>query len=192
MDVIVLAVNPVIATIGQIAAIIICLFIFIFILLAVAFNVAMAFGMAWVREKVIAIKLLRPAVESVNKASEAAAHGVSPADNESDVVWAIATVPAQTHMIDKKVDQVTDRVANYAIEFRARAEQGKAIVTTFFRPRPRARREGLAVADGHVSSSGTGYPAVSQERVTTAPVKGERDGHRRDVPVDQLHDVSSR
>src|SRR5689334_24598761 len=82
----VLAVNPILAAWGQVAAIVICLYILIFVLIAVAFNLGMAFGVAWVREKVELLKMLRPYVDSVNKTSEAAVHGVPPVENENKIV----------------------------------------------------------------------------------------------------------
>jgi hypothetical protein len=181
MAALVLAVNPIIATIGQIAAIIICLFIFIFVLLAVAFNLGIAFGMGWVREKVNLIKMLRPVVESVNKASESAVQGGNPADNESSIVRTIATVPAQLHNIDKKVEQTTDRIANVAIEVRARAEQGKAIVQAFLRPRTSRRAISASVDGKGLESKRPGYRALTQEQAPVMPVASEHNGYRRDV-----------
>ena len=70
--------NPLLETAGQIAAIIICVFVFVFIILAVAFNVAMAFGMSWLSGKIQMIKMLRPTVESVNKTTESALKGIPP------------------------------------------------------------------------------------------------------------------
>ncbi len=51
------AANPILAMLGQIAAIVICLFMLIFVLLAVAFSVVMTFAMSWVREKADLIKI---------------------------------------------------------------------------------------------------------------------------------------
>ncbi len=185
-----LAANPVIATIGQIAAIIICLFVFIFVLLAVAFNLAMAFGLGWVQEKVNIIKMLRPAVDSVNHASEAAAHGGDPAENKNPVVRAVATVPAQMNNVDKKVEEATDRVANTAIEVRARVEQGKAIVRSFFQPVRRATPAPLISQSTEVRSPA--YQALGPEEIPAVPAEhASNDGYRRD-DASQLRDVPAR
>ncbi len=184
-----LAANPVIATIGQIAAIIICLFVFIFVLLAVAFNLAMAFGLGWVREKANLIKMLRPVVDSVNHASEQAAHGGDPAENKNPVVRAVATVPAQMNTIDRKVEETTDRVANAAIEVRARVEQGKAIARAFFRP---IKREAPAPLIGQsVEVKTPAYQALKPEEIPVVPVENATNGYRRD-DASQLRDVPAR
>jgi hypothetical protein len=131
----ILAVNPVIASLGQVAAIIILLFVFVFVVIAVAFNLAMAFGLAWVREKAELFKLLRPSVDSINKTSESAIQGTPPAASENAIVRTVAQVPAQVSAADKKVVQVSDTVAEKVIEYRARTMQAKAIVSTFFAPK---------------------------------------------------------
>lgn len=189
MAALVFAVNPIIATIGQISAIVICLFIFIFVLLAVAFNLAMAFGLGWLREKANLIKMLRPAVDSVNHASEEAAHGGDPAENENPVVRAVATVPAQMNTIDRKVEETTDRVANTAIEVRARVEQGKAIARAFFRPARPATPAPLISQSAEVRSPA--YRALGPEEIPAIPADGANNGYRRD-DASQLRDVPAR
>ena len=191
MAALVLAVNPILATIGQISAIILCLFIVIFVLLAVAFNLAMAFGLGWVREKANLIKMLRPVVDSVNHASERAAHGSDPAENKNPVVRAVATVPAQMNTIDKKVEETTDRVANLAIEGRARVEQGKAIVQAFFRRKPAASTPLISQSTPVVST--TAYSGLPQDipAVPVVPVESASNGYRRD-DTSQLRDVPAR
>jgi len=190
MATLVFAVNPIIATIGQIAAIIICLFIFIFVLVALVFNLAMAFGLGWVRDKANLIKMLRPVVESVNKASDQAAQGGDPAENQNAVVRAVATVPVQMNTIDKKVEQTSDRVANVAIEVRARVEQGKVIARAFFRP---IEREPASQLDGQstVGKKSPAYKAVKPEEILVAPTESASNGYQRD-DASQLKDVSAR
>src|SRR5437763_14094355 len=100
-----LAVNPILAAWGQIAAFVICFYILVFVLIAVAFNVGMSFGLAWVREKVELLKLLRPYVDSVNKTSEEAVQGVPPVENENKIVQTVAEVPVRAHSIDREGDQ---------------------------------------------------------------------------------------
>src|SRR5207248_10831787 len=113
---------------GQVAAIVICFYILVFVLIAVAFNLGMSFGLAWVREKVELLKLLRPYVDSVNKTSEAAVQGVPPTENENKIVQVVAEVPVRVHTIDKQVDQGSERVTRSVIEFRARTVQVQTIV----------------------------------------------------------------
>src|SRR5437763_12782820 len=115
--------NPWLETTGQSAAIIICVFMFVFIILAVAFNLAMAFGMSWLAEKIQVIKMLRPTVDSVNKATESALQGIPPDRNQNGVIRTVATVPTTMHNLEHKVDQTTDKVADAVIEFRARTVQ---------------------------------------------------------------------
>lgn len=185
----VFAVNPIITTVGQIAAIIICLFVFIFVVVALAFNLAMAFGLGWVREKANLIKMLRPVVESVNKASDGAVHGSDPAENQNAVVRTVATVPVQMNAIDKKVEQTSDRVANVAIEVRARVEQGKAIARAFFRP---IRREPSSQLDGRsLVGKSPAYKKAKPEEILVAPTEGASNGYQRD-DASQLKDVSAR
>jgi hypothetical protein len=187
----VFAVNPVIATIGQTAAIIICLFIFIFVLLAVVFNLAMAFGLGWLRDKANLIKMLRPVVESVNQASDQAVHDGDVAEDQSAVVRAVATVPMQVNTIDKKVEQTADRVANVAIEVRARVEQGKAIARAFLRS---ARRELASHQNGKdpVVKSPAYKIVKPEEEIPVVPMtESARNGYRRD-DASQLRDVSAR
>src|SRR5437588_5887597 len=129
-----IAANPILAMWGQIAAIVICLFVLIFVLLAVAFNVLMAFGMTWVREKVDLIKMLRPTVESINKASESVSQGVAPTANENAIVRTVASLPTNVHAIEKKVQRSTDPAANVVIEIRARTVQVQTVVKAFLLP----------------------------------------------------------
>ncbi len=190
----VLAVNPVIATIGQIAAIIICLFAFIFILLAVALNLGLALGLGWLREKAELIKLLRPTVNSVNKAAESASRGVAPSANENVVTRVVSTVPLQMHNIDQKVEQGSDRVANAVIEFRARTVQAQTVVKAFLRPNSMKRLPAPAssVADEQgLQFRSPGYRALMEEKVPAAPIHAETgDGYAQTITASQLRDAS--
>src|SRR5215472_3630842 len=109
--------NPWLETIGQIAAIIICLFVFVFVLLSVAFNLAMVFGMSWLSEKIRVIKLLRPTVESVNKATESALQGTPPDESQHRMIRTAASIPTTVHNLEKKVDQGTEKVADAVSSF---------------------------------------------------------------------------
>lgn len=144
----VLAANPVLAMLGQMAAIVIGLCVLVFILLAVAFNVLMTFVMTWVSEKIDFIKMLRPTVESINKARELVNQGVAPTTNENPMVRRIASLPTNMHAFDKKVEQSTDRVANAVIEFRARTVQVQTVVKAFLLPRVMRPKPAILATDG--------------------------------------------
>src|SRR5690348_7839804 len=131
---VIIAANAILAMWGQIAAIVICLFVLIFVLLAVVFNALMAFVLTWVREKVELIKILRPTVESINKASESVSQGIAPTAHENTIVRTVASLPASMHAIDKKVEQSTHRIVNAVIEFRARTVQVQTVVKAFLLP----------------------------------------------------------
>ncbi|QBD79162.1 hypothetical protein EPA93_25560 [Ktedonosporobacter rubrisoli] len=130
----VLAANPILATGGQLAGIIICFYILIFVMLALVFNLVMAFAMGWIREKIELLKKLRPMIESINESTEAVSQGVEPAAYENTAIRTVATIPARVNAADKKVDQAADRVADAVIEFRARTVQAQTIVKAFFLP----------------------------------------------------------
>lgn len=181
----VFAVDPTLAAWGNLAAIIICLYAVVFVLLAVAFNLAMAFGLGWLREKAEIIKRLRPTVDSVNHTTELAERGVEPEANTNKIVRSIAQGPVAIHTIDKKVDEGADRVAHYAVEFHARTEQVKAIARTLFMPRRAqqiSERASTEVDGQGLQFSSPGYRALMSEKVsdhqdtsvplTEAPVTG--------------------
>jgi len=127
--------NPILATGGQIAAIVIGLYAVLFIIIAVAFNFAMAVVFSWTREKVKIIQMLRPTVDSVNKTSEAMTQGVPPPANENRIVETVAQGPAQVQKLDRQVEQATDKVANAVIEFRARTIQVQTVAKALFAPK---------------------------------------------------------
>jgi hypothetical protein len=131
----VFAVNPILAIAGQIAAIVICLFLLILVLLAVAVNLGMAFGLSLLRDKIEVVKKLRPYVESINtETKETVRNNALPEESENRVARVVANVPLQMNKIDQKIEQTSDRVANAVIEFRARTEQAKIIARIFFLP----------------------------------------------------------
>ena len=188
----VLAVNPTLAAWGQLAAIVICFYLLVFVLIALAFNLGMSFGLAWVREKVQLLKMLRPYVDSVIKTSEAAVQGVPPTENENKVVQAVAEVPARVHTIDKQVDQVTNRAANAVIEFRARTVQAKTIVKAFFLPGLVKRESAAAEQEGYEFKS-PGYRMLIEEKAPDVPVTpGEGAAYEQAVPSTQLKNAPAR
>jgi hypothetical protein len=188
----VLAVSPVLAAWGQIAAIVICFSILVVVLIALVVNLGMAFGLAKGHEKADLLKLLRPYVESVNKTSEAADQGVPPTENENKIVRAVAEVPARTHTLDKQVDQMADRVANAVIEFRARTVQAKTIVKAFFLPGSMKQELASTTGEQGYEIKSPGYRMLVEEKAPEVPVSPEEGAaYERAVPSSQLKDVPS-
>jgi len=176
--------NPILATGGQIAAIVIGLYAVLFIVIAVAFNFAMAVVFSWTREKVKVVQMLRPTVDSVNKTSEALAQGVPAPANENKIVETVAQGPAQVQKLDKQVGQVTDKVANAVIEFRARTIQVETVAKALFAPKllrreleEHDRNQGY---DPSVAIKSPGYQRIVEE---------VQEG--RTVPNLQVTDVST-
>ena len=156
--------NPIIATGGQIAAIILCIFLLISVVLMLAVNLGLTFLLAWIREKANAIKLLRPTVDSVNKSSEAALQGKEiEAIEESKVAHTVAALPAGVHNIDQQVNQVSSKVANAAIEFRARTAQAQAIAMAFLAPNAYRQKMMQPKNDGRVPTAGVESSKMVEE-----------------------------
>ena len=169
-----LDVNPVLAGFGQLAAIVICLFSVIFILITVAFNLALALGTGWLREKANLIKILRPTVDSVNKTSEAAMQGQATPQDSSAIARNIAKVPQGVQTVDKKVDEATDKVAKAVIEFRARTLQVQTVARAFLFPTRRGVGAETATDDG-LQFNSPGYRALMEEKAPATVVEvGER------------------
>src|SRR5207249_9520587 len=121
---------------GQVAAIVLLIYLLVFIVIGLALALVLMLGLTWVREKAELIKRLRPTVESVNTTTEAAMAGALPAAGPHDnkVVRTVAEVPVYAHKVEEKVEQGSDRVAKAVIEFRARTMQGKQMLKAFFLP----------------------------------------------------------
>ncbi len=161
--------TPIIAMGGQIAAIILCIFFLVSIILMLAVNLGLAFVLAWMREKANAIKLLRPTVDSVNKSSEAALQGKEiEAIGESKVAHTVAALPGSVHNIDQQVDQVSRKVANAAIEVRARTAQAQAIVMTFLAPNAYKQKVTQPESDGRMPVTGVASSKKVEEVKTVA------------------------
>jgi hypothetical protein len=188
----ILAAAPLLAMWAQIAAIIICLFVLISVLLTLAFNLAMTYALAWLREKAEILKLLRPTVDSLNKTAEAASRGVAPSEKENAVVRAVARIPQSVQAADQKVEATADRVANAVIEFRARTMQAKMVVKAFLAPgllKPRQKQAGV---DG-LEFQSPGYRTLMEKKVAEIPVEAPGDGYQHDVSSSQLReDVPAR
>jgi len=192
---------------GQVAAIILLFYMFLSVIIGLAVALGLMLGLAWAREKVELIKRLRPTVDSINTASEAAIKGALPPPraNDNKIVHTVAEVPAYTHTIEKKVEEGSDRVASAVIEFRARTEMAKTVLKSFFVPglthgRPTAlQEEGVGFkSPGYrmlveETGPGTGYAgAIRASQLKEAPVQVETsppqetrraDTETRDVPT---------
>ncbi|HLZ59120.1 MAG TPA: hypothetical protein VKR06_19425 [Ktedonosporobacter sp.] len=182
----VLAVDPIIEMWGEIAAIVLCLFLLISLLLMLAFNMAILYTTAWIREKSELIKLLRPHVDSLNKTTEAAAHGVAPSEDENVIVRTVAQVPLSVQAVDQKVEAASDRVANVVVEFRARTMQAKTIAKAFLLPglmKPRPSKDGV---ERGLQFKSPGYRKLIEERPSEIPVAGaDGDRYRKTVAASQ-------
>jgi hypothetical protein len=188
--------NPLLEAAGQTAAIIICLFVFVFVILAVAFNLAMAFGMSWVSEKINLIKMLRPTVNSVNKASESAMQGVPLDQNQNAIIRTAASIPARMHTIEKKVDQGTDKVADAVIEFHARTVQVKTIFKAFFLPGLAQKKQEASTDEANLEFNSPGYRMLMKERPEAIPTESmPQNGHiepEHNRPVEQVQHAAYR
>lgn len=180
----VLAMNPLLASLGQIAALVICLFAVVFIIITLVFNLVMSFAMSWLNEKAELIKMLRPYVESVNTTSKQAESGIAPAQDQSAPVRIAAQLPLRVNEADKKVEQVSDRVTSAVIEFRARTIQAKTIAKAFFLPGLMDRERtkgGTLVNEAGQQFTSPGYRTLMDEHPEVIP--GQES--QREAPLQQ-------
>lgn len=128
---------------GQLAAIILALYLFLSILLGLALAAILMFGFAWIREKVVFFKNLRSSVNELNRALVASQHGdplpQEVADNRliqtvARIPGTAARLPGTVSAVEQKVEQGSERVASAVIEFRARTAMAREIVRAFFLP----------------------------------------------------------
>jgi hypothetical protein len=161
-----LASDP-LATGGQIAAIIVLIFLVAFILIGLALALVLLLGMAWVREKIELIKRIRPVVNSVNTNVQAAIDGTLPAPraDENKIMRTAEEIPAYTHTLEQKVDQGSNRVAGTVIEFRARTMMAQTMLKAFFLPGLTNRPQKLLEAEG-ASFRSPGYRILMEEKAS--------------------------
>ena len=129
---------------GQVAAIILLIYLFVNILLGLALAVGLMFGVAWVGDKAELIKKLRPTIRSVNEAiRNPEAIQVGTANGLVKAVHTIQSVALPQKLegvehsvqsVEQKVGQGADRVAGAMIEFRARTAQAQGVLKAFFLP----------------------------------------------------------
>ncbi len=210
----ILASSSPLPSLGQIAAIIILVYMFFLIVIGAVLAVVLALGMQWVRQKAELIKRLRPTVDSVNTTTKAATRGDLPADeNANKVVRSIAEVPSYVNKVEDKVERGSERVANVVIEFRARAVMVSQMCKSFFLPglKPHAQtaleKEGVGYrSPGHTTlveeqsaggEYGSGYAGSGRSsQLKHAPVEVEATpAEGRNIPAttqSQRQDVSNR
>ena len=136
--------GDILTQLGQLAAIILCIYLLVSILLGLAFAVVFMFAAAWVGDKAELIKKLRPIVESVNTAIKHPESAVGDSSNRLvKVVHSIQSVAINKKLegvehgvqsVEQKVDQGADRVASAVIEFRARTAQAQGVLKALFLP----------------------------------------------------------
>ena len=180
--------NPLLETTGQIAALIICVFLLVLILLTVAFNHGMAFGMSWLSEKIRMIKMLRPTVESVNQATESALEGMASDQNENRLIRTAASIPVAVHNVEKQIDQATNKVADAVIEFRARTVQAKTILKAFLLPGSMENGHKVAGDKADIELYSAGYQTAVKRRPEGIPADSPPDSSHREyiAPEEQI------
>lgn len=129
---------------GQVAAIILLIYLFINILLGLALAVGLMSGIAWVGDKAELIKKLRPTIRSVNEVLRnpesvkgESAHGlvkVIHSIQTAAIPQKVEGVEHSVQSVEQKVGQGADRVAGAMIEFRARTAQAQGVLKAFFLP----------------------------------------------------------
>ena len=189
---VVLAVDPTLAAWGQAAAIIIGLFSLIFVIIAVALNIGLAFAFAWVRQKAELVHKLHPTVDNINETVQDAIQG-TPDKDANVIVRSVVSVPAGVKSIDKRVDNVSDRVAKGVIEFRARTAQVVTVARAFVVPQ-RVKREIEVAQNGRPLTLSEQLAGVEKER-RAAEVLVEAttsNGRAKPMVAAQLKDVPTR
>ncbi len=138
------AMGDILIPLGQVAAIILLLYLLVYIVIGLALAGGLMFGVAWVRDKAELIKKLRPTIRSVNEAIQnpEAANG----ETANVLVKAVHSIQSiaipeklegvehSVQSVEQKVGQGADRVASAVIEFRARTAQAQGILKAFFLP----------------------------------------------------------
>src|SRR5437667_12788271 len=99
-----LTVNPTLAALGQVAAIIICISLFIFVLVTLAFQVLMAIASDWLAKKAELIKVIRPQVNSINQTVVKATQGEPVSPDANPILRTVATIPATLNTVDQRVE----------------------------------------------------------------------------------------
>lgn len=136
--------SDVLTQLGQVAAIILLIYLLVNILIGLAIAVGFMFAVAWVGDKAELIKKLRPTIENVNAAikNPEGAKGES-ANGLVKIIHTIQSVAIPQKIegvehgvqsVEEKVGQGADRVASAVIEFRARTAQAQGVLKALFLP----------------------------------------------------------
>jgi hypothetical protein len=116
---------------------------------------------------------------------------VPPAEDEGAAIKVAAAIPVNVHKADEKVEQVSGRVADAVIEFRARTVQAKTIVKAFLMPGLLVRERRPRGQD--LTFRSPGYHDLMQESLPEEPVEPPAgEGYEQTVPSGQLKHASSR
>jgi len=169
----ILASDP-LAPFGQLAGIILALYMFVSILIGLALAAGLMFGLAWVRQKSELVKKLRPIVDKVNMTTRSAMSGALPPAQPDDkpvdkIARTAAEVPMVVQNIDKRVEQESDRVARAVIEFRARTMMVKTIAKAFFLPGLTSAQLSACLACGRYRVNGLSNPTQNGDAARARP-----------------------
>ncbi|HEX7733387.1 MAG TPA: hypothetical protein VF458_00935 [Ktedonobacteraceae bacterium] len=170
-------VGDLLASWGQVAAIILAVFLFISILTGLLMVVLMLLSFAWLEEKVGLLTRLRSQVTQLNQAAKAVRQGdplpAQVADNRiiSTVLQApiiAENMATRSSRVEQNVDRGSERVASAVIEFYARTEMVKGMAKAFFLPGLTRRQPVVPVAQ-------TREQEVEREQEQVAPARGQRE-----------------
>jgi hypothetical protein len=140
-----------VAQLGQIGAIIVALYFFLIVVILIVVSLLLVYLNAWLRQQVRLVHQLRSIIENIDTALHAPSSETLPAVLEPDnrlgqalqaihkvqsvqVVQLAQNTQKQVDSIGKRVEPVTDRIADGVIEFRARTVMVQGILKAFFLP----------------------------------------------------------
>ena len=196
-----------VVVLGRIAAIVLTLYLFIFALFFLVAALLLLFGNAWVRDKINLLRNLRLFAERIDIAIHAPSGEMLPAIPEPDsrlgqAIQAIHTVQSvqlvqkvkdaqkQASIIEKQVDQGTDRIAGAVIEFRARTVMVQGMFKAFFLPGLTKQKHRVALLP-----QARPYSLTAESSGVAIPVQGPLDSlddrHAQPADADQSKPLAS-
>jgi hypothetical protein len=145
-----------------------------------------------VRQKAELVHKLHPTVDNINETVQDAIQG-TPDKDANVIVRSVASVPAGVKSIDKRVDNVSDRVAKGVIEFRARTAQVVTVARAFVVPQ-RVKREIEVGGNGRSLNLSEQLAGVEKERraAEVAVEAATSNGRAKPMAAAQLKDVPTR
>lgn len=151
---------------GRASAIFLAVYLFIFILIGLGVTAGLALGFAWVRQKSELLKKVQPVVNSINTTAEITIKGGQPPAgvHENKIVQTVAEVPAKIDDVDKKIEQGAEKVAQVAIEFRARTVMAQTILKTFFLPALNRKQPERPLEKTGLEFKSPGYRMLMEEK----------------------------